>query len=115
MRELIVSLLHCSGVTISVSLQSRVDIDDQVLEVFGHMKLRSTHKYAIFRIEKKKIIVESLGEHKVTHTKKEDEVAFGELTALLKDMDHPRYILYDFEFPEEEEGRKYKKMAFIFW
>ncbi len=79
------------------------------------MRNKSAHKYAIFKVEDKKLVVETLGPHLATHTKQEDGRAFAEVTSLLKDMDQPRYILYDFEFPDEEEGRSYKKLCFIFW
>ena len=77
------------------------------------MKLRSTHKYATFKIEnKKKIVVDILGDKAVTESKEDDEILFDELKSRL--TLEPRYILYDFGFTTNK-GRKVNILALIFW
>ncbi len=95
--------------------QSGIEIDQEVLELFDGIRNHSTHKYAVFRVTDRKLVVDVVGPHLATHTKQEDHTAFAEVVALLKDSKQPRYALFDFEFPDKEEGRNYKKLSFIFW
>ena len=77
------------------------------------MKLRSTHKWATFKIEnKKKVVEDEKGDPCKTESKEEDKTCFDELGEKLGK--EPRYILYDFGFTNKE-GRKINKLAFIFW
>ena len=94
---------------------SGIEIDSDIPTLFNEMKLRSTHKWATFKIsdDKKKIEVDELGEPKVTEDKDDDKVCFDELKTKLK-KEAPRYILYDFGFRNKED-RVIKKLAFIFW
>ena len=92
---------------------SGIEIDSELPTLFNEMKLRSTHKYMTFKIEnKKKIIVDVMGDPVTTDNKEDDKAAFGELKAQL--TNEPRYILYDFGF-KNKEGRQIKKIGFIFW
>nr|WAW84862.1 cofilin [Halisarca dujardinii] len=92
---------------------SGIEVDPEVATLFNNMKLRSTNKYATFRIKDKKIvIVDELGEPCKTEEKEKDKECFDVLKATLKK--EPRYILYDFGFTNKE-GRKIGKLAFIFW
>ena len=92
---------------------SGVDVDPAVISLFNNMKIRSVHKFAIFRIEKKKTItLDFAADAVVTDDKDEDKKCFLELSSKLKA--EPRYILYDFGFTSKE-GRKLNKLAFIFW
>lgn len=92
---------------------SGVEVNEEVVTLFNDMKLRSTHKYATFKIvNKKKIEVDVLGDPGKTESKEDDKVRFDELgTHLDKE---PRYVLYDFGFTNKE-GRIINKLAFIFW
>ena len=92
---------------------SGIEIDSEITTLFNDMKLRSTHKYATFKIEnKKKIIVDEMGDPHDTEHKDDDREQFLGLKAKL--TREPRYILYDFGFTNKE-GRKIKKLGFIFW
>ena len=92
---------------------SGIEVDADVTTLFNEMKLRSTHKYATFKIvNKKKVEKDVLGDPASTEEKDQDKQKFDELKALL--TKEPRYILYDFGFTNKE-GRKIKKLAFIFW
>ena len=92
---------------------SGIEIDPDIVSLFNEMKLRSTHKWATFQIEKKKkIILDQVGEPCSTNTKEDDQTRFDELKASL--TKEPRYILYDFGFTLKD-GRLLKKLAFIFW
>ena len=92
---------------------SGIEVDSAVTTLFNEMKLRSTHKWATFKIEnKKKVIVEKMGEPKETADSDSDKACFLELAEQL--THEPRYILYDFGFTNKE-GRLIKKLAFIFW
>ena len=92
---------------------SGIETDPDVTTEFNEMKLRQTHKFMTFKIEKKKkIVVDQKGEPLKTESKEEDKEAFKVMTALLEK--EPRYILYDFGFTNKE-GRKIGKIAFIFW
>ena len=92
---------------------SGVEVDEECKSLFDDMKLRSTHKYATFKILKKKeIVVDILGDPAVTETKEDDEVIFDQLKSTL--TLEPRYILYDFGFTTSR-GKMVKKLAFIFW
>lgn len=76
------------------------------------MKIRSSHKYAIFKIENnKKIVIDYTSEPKETETKEDDRTWFEKLKEKLGD--EPRYILYDFGF--EDNFIIIKKLVFIFW
>ncbi len=92
---------------------SGIEVDSEIPTLFNEMKLRSTHKYATFKIEnKKKVVVDQVGEQNKTEDTEEDEKCFEELK--IKLAKEPRYILYDFGFTNKE-GRKIQKLAFIFW
>lgn len=93
---------------------SGIEIDSEIPSLFNDIKLRSTNKWVSFEIQnKKKIVVSEKGEKAVTEDKEDDRVQFEQLKGKL-DPAHPRYILYDFGFTNKE-GRKIKKIAFIFW
>lgn len=92
---------------------SGVEVDASVVALFNEMKIRSVHKFAIFRIEKKKTItLDFAADAVVTDDRDDDKKNFQELSAKLSK--EPRYILYDFGFTSKE-GRKLNKLAFIFW
>ena len=92
---------------------SGVEVDAEINVLFNDMKLRSTHKFAFFKIEgKKKIIVDVCGDPCKTEAKEEDEAQFNKMKEQL--TNEPRYILYDFGFMNKD-GRKVNKLAFIFW
>ena len=92
---------------------SGIEVDSEITTLFNEMKLKKTHKWITFKIEKKKkIIVDQKGDPKVTTTIEEDITSFEELGATL--TEEPRYILYDFGFTLKD-GRLIQKMAFIFW
>ena len=92
---------------------SGIEVDPDIVTLFNEMKLRSTHKYATFKIvNKKRVEIDVQGEPAKTEDKESDKEKFVELKALL--TKEPRYILYDFGFTNKE-GRIIKKLAFIFW
>ena len=92
---------------------SGIEVDPDIPTLFNDIKLRSTHKWAMFKIEnKKKIILDKTGDPAPTLNKEDDKVHFDQLKAELGK--EPRYILYDFGFTIKD-GRVIKKMAFIFW
>lgn len=92
---------------------SGIPISTETVQVFNSMKLKSTHKYALFKIEdRKEVQVEVVGDKVFTDTTEQDKQEFGKLKALL--TKEPRYILYDFGFTNKE-NRKITKLAFIFW
>lgn len=95
---------------------SGIEVDSSITTLFNEMKLRSTHKYATFKIEnKKKIVIDKEGDPRTTEDKESDKACFDELKALLLERaNEPRYVLYDFGFTNKE-GRIIKKLAFIFW
>lgn len=94
---------------------SGIDVDPEVKVLFDSIKLNKTHKYALFRISEdgKRVIHDVLGDPVVTKTKEEDFEEFKKVKELLK-KEEPRYIIYDFNFTNEE-GKVYNKIAFIFW
>lgn len=93
---------------------SGIEIDAEIPSLFNEMKLRSTHKYAVFKIEgKKKVVVDYCSDPKKCESRDEDKECFAELKARM--TNEPRYILYDFEFPMTKESRTVKKLVFIFW
>ena len=92
---------------------SGVQLDAETNGLFNDMRLRSTHKFAFFKIEgKKKIVVDVCGDPCRAEGKEEDEAQFNRMKEQLSN--EPRYILYDFGFMKED-GRKVNKLAFIFW
>lgn len=92
---------------------SGIEVDSEIVSLFNEMKLRSTNKYATFKIvNKKKVEIDVKGEPAKTEDKDDDKAKFAELGALL--TNEPRYILYDFGFTNKE-GRKINKLGFIFW
>lgn len=92
---------------------SGIEVSADVSTLFNEIKLRSTNKYALFKIEnKKKVVVDVTGDPCPTEDRDLDKVEFDKLSALL--TREPRYILYDFGFTNKE-GRKISKIAFIFW
>ena len=92
---------------------SGIQVDAEINGLFYDTKLRSTHKFAFFKIEgKKKIIVDVRGDPCITEAKEEDEAQFNKMKEQLSK--EPRYILYDFGFMMKD-GRKVNKLAFIFW
>lgn len=92
---------------------SGIEVDADIPTLFNEIKLRSIHKWATFKIEnKKKVVVDKLGDPAKTENKEDDKVHFAQLKEKL--TNEPRYILYDFGFTIKD-GRVLKKMAFIFW
>jgi hypothetical protein len=92
---------------------SGIEVDPEIVTLYNEMKLRSTNKYAIFKIEKKKkIVIDVVGDPCPTDDVEDDKKSFEELKA--KMTNEPRYMLYDFGFTKSD-GRKIKKLAFIFW
>lgn len=92
---------------------SGIEIDSDIATLFNDMKIRSTHKWATFKIEgKKKVVIDECGEPHKTESKEDDKHDCCELGTHLGQ--EPRYILYDFGFTNKE-GRKINKLAFIFW
>ncbi|XP_065919274.1 uncharacterized protein [Dysidea avara] len=95
---------------------SGIEVDPNIAILFNEMKLRSTHKYATFKIENKKKIVEDvLSDPVSTASREEDKAEFDKLKSLITSSNEPRYILYDFSFPMTKDNRSIKKIAFIFW
>ena len=95
---------------------SGIEVDPNIATLFNEMKLRSTHKYATFKIENKKKIVEDvLSDPVSTASREEDKAEFDKLKSLITSSNEPRYILYDFSFPMTKDNRSIKKIAFIFW
>ena len=95
---------------------SGIAVDPAIATLFNEIKLRSTHKYATFKIEKKKeIIVDQLGDPVATETREEDKAEFNKLKDMVTASNEPRYILYDFSFQMQKDNRSLKKIAFIFW
>lgn len=92
---------------------SGIEIDEEIATFFNGMKLRATHKWATFKIEKKKkVVLDQASDPCKTEEKEDDKAWFGQLGEVL--TKEPRYILYDFGFTNKE-GRKINKLAFIFW
>ncbi len=92
---------------------SGIEIDDEIPSLFNDIKLGHTHKWATFKIEnKKKIIVDELGDACTTEDRAADKVCFDVMKSYLSK--EPRYVLYDFGFTIKD-GRKLNKLAFIFW
>ena len=92
---------------------SGIEIDPDIVNLYYEMKLRSAHKYATFKIEnKKRTVIDILGDPAKTESKEDDEILFDELKSTL--TSEPRYILYDFGFTNSR-GEKVHKLAFIFW
>ena len=84
--------------------------------LYNEVKLRHTHKYVTFRIEKNKtVVVDQMGEENITEEMVEDRKFFEELKQQLIDLEEPRYVLYDFGFTFEDGNNQVTKLAFIFW
>eukprot|EP00731_Ephydatia_muelleri_P027838 Em0019g711a len=93
---------------------SGIEVDPSVVSLFNDMKIRHSHKFAVFRIEKKKtIVLDFAADADETTDREGDKKRFQEASALLKTAE-PRYVLYDFRFTTKE-GRLMNKLAFIFW
>jgi len=71
---------------------SGIEIDSDIPTLFNEMKLRATHKWATFKIEnKKKVVEDEKGEPCKTESKEDDKAWFDELGGKLGR--EPRYIL----------------------
>ena len=93
---------------------SGIEVGPELTEIFNDMKLRSTYKWITFKIENKRKVVMAeyrLGDPSLTGNADRD--AWNELASSLTDR-NPRYILYDIDFTNSE-GRKIKKVFFMFW
>lgn len=95
---------------------SGIEVDPSIATLFNEIKLRSIHKFATFKIEKKKtIVVDHLADPVTTETREQDKAEFDKLKDLVTSSNEPRYILYDFSFQMAKDNRSLKKIAFIFW
>lgn len=95
---------------------SGIEVSPEIATLFNEIKLRSIHKFATFKIEKKKlIVVDHLADPVATESREEDQAEFNKLKELVTSSNEPRYILYDFSFQMEKDNRSIKKIAFIFW
>ena len=96
-----------------IQSMSEVQVHAEINGLFNDMRMRRTHKFALFDIEgKKKIVADVCSDPCKTKTKEEDEVQFHRMKEQL--TNEPRYILYDFGFMKKD-GRRVNKLAFIFW
>ena len=111
---LTLSLPFSSPPSLSLSQSmSGIEVEAGIGPLYDDIKLRSKHKWVTFKIEnKKKVVVDQLGEPAKTDNKEDDKAKFDEIKGQL--TKEPRYILYDFGFTNKE-GRKIQKLAFIFW
>lgn len=92
---------------------SGIEVHQEVTALFNEVKLKGTHKYVTYKIERKKeIVVDIKADPNPTETIEEDEKCFKTMRDTL--TKEPRYVVYDFGFTNKE-GRKIKKLAFIFW
>ena len=92
---------------------SGIEVEPDCTALYNDMKLRSIHKYATFKIEnKKRIVIDILGDPAKTESKEDDEILFDQLKSTL--TLEPRYILYEFGFTNSR-GKQVQKLAFIFW
>lgn len=97
-------------------MASGIAVHEEISSLYNEVKLRSTNKYIIMKIQdKKEIIIEFLADPVKCETKEQDRVCFNELKAKLMDAGEPRYVLYDFDFKMEKDGRTVKKLAFLFY
>ena len=104
---------HCTDFFYLQTSMSGIAVDPAVTALFNEIKLRSTHKWATFKIvDKKNVEVDEKGDRCITETPEEDKAQFDILMS--KMTKEPRYCLYDFGFTNKE-GRKINKLAFIFW
>lgn len=112
-RVSLCAILFVANLLICVQSMSGIQVDDDVRPLFNDMKLRHSNKYATFKIEDKKtIVIDIRGDPADTESKEDDEAIFDDLKSTL--TLEPRYILYDFGFTNKD-GKKIKKLAFIFW
>jgi len=84
---------------------SGVSVNDVCLTEYQALKLKKTHKYVIFTLNKDftEIIVE----------KTSSSTSYDDFIADLPETEC-RWAIYDFEF-EKEEGGKRNKLTFISW
>lgn len=68
------------------------------------LKTKRSHRFIVFKIEEKQVIVEKLGEPAET---------YDDFTALLPE-DECRYAIYDFDYFTEENVPK-SRIFFIAW
>lgn len=95
---------------------SGIEVDSEIATLFNEIKLRSTHKFATFKIQNKKIVViDYKADPVATETRETDKAEFDKLKDLVTSSNEPRYILYDFSFQMAKDNRSVKKIAFIFW
>jgi hypothetical protein len=93
---------------------SGIAVDPAVTALFNEIKLRSTHKWATFKIAGNKTVkVDKKGDPCDTERSEEDKARFDELMSVLT-LEEPRYCVYRFGFTTED-GKKIDKLAFIFW
>ena len=96
-----------------IQSMSEVQVHAEINGLFNDMRMRRTHKFALFDIEgKKKIVADVCGDPCKTKTKEEDEAQFNRSKEQL--TNEPRYILCDFGFMKKD-GRRVNKLALIFW
>ena len=89
-----------------------VEISPEVESLYNEINNSSTNKYATFKIENRKVVVDVKGDPKATKTKEEDKVCLQEMVNHLQS--EPRYGLYDFGFTTTS-GRQIDKLVFIYW
>ncbi len=81
------------------------EVDPSVVALFNKMNLRSAHKYAAFKIDNMKVVIDydMLGDPAKTITVGGDESQFNKMKSLLNNQE-PRYILYDFRLLTKKGG-----------
>lgn len=87
-------------------MQSHIQFDEGVIDTFTGLKMKSTHRYLVLKINDSgdKIVIDKLGEKAET---------FENMTDALPD-DEGRYIVFDYE-KNLDDGRQLKKLLYIFW
>ncbi|XP_042067652.1 actin-depolymerizing factor 3-like [Salvia splendens] len=83
---------------------SGIAVHDECKLKFMELKTKRSHRYIVFKIEEKQVIVEKLGEPAQT---------YDDFTALLP-ADECRYAIYDFDYFTEENVPK-SRIFFIAW
>ena len=94
------------------SSSMQVSITPEVSDIYNRMRVKQSNKWAMFKIENNKLIVDGTGDECHTETREDDKIEFDKLKEKL--TKEPRYLLYIFGF-KNSSGKVRKTLAFIVW
>lgn len=97
---------YCKGASRGKKSMSGIELDETCVNLFMHMKTRSSFKWLIFKVDNsgKRVVPDKIGDK---------NSSYNDFICALPD-NQCRYAVYDYEYTSPERGT-FKKLVFLLW